>query len=113
MEQHYFICQHRMPVVKKDNLQHIYTMWNNTFPNQIANEIEVIFTSKDNGDLRQRFQVDGGRDMRGDETRQEATRYVDRPANLRRGNAPRPHRAGKGTSRARGCSSKVILVEYL
>lgn len=57
MEQHYFICQHRMPVVKKDNLQHIYNMWNSTFPNQIANEIEVIFTNKD-GDLRQRFQVE-------------------------------------------------------
>lgn len=57
MEQHYFVCQHRMPVVKKDNLQHIYNMWNSTFPNQIANEIEVIFTNKD-GDTRQRFQVE-------------------------------------------------------
>lgn len=56
MEQHYFVCQHRMPVVKKDNIQHIYNMWNSTFPGQIANEIEVIFTNKD-GDTRQRFQV--------------------------------------------------------
>lgn len=61
MEDHYFVCQHRMPVVKKNNLQHIYNMWNSTFPNQIANEIEVLFINQDNaggGDLRQRFQVD-------------------------------------------------------
>ena len=60
MEEHFFICQHRMPVVNKNNLQHIYNMWNNTFPNQIANEIEVIFTNKNGGDLSQRFRVGGG-----------------------------------------------------
>lgn len=70
-----------MPVVKKSNLQDIYNMWNNTFPNQIANEIEVIFTNKDNGDLRQRFHVEPSRDNEG---------KWDRPENLRRVNEPRP-----------------------
>lgn len=87
MDEHFFICQHRMPVVKKSNLQDIYNMWNNTFPNQIANEIEVIFTNKDNVDLRQRFQVEPSSSDKG---RLQMNGRWDRPENLRRVNEPQP-----------------------
>lgn len=87
MEDHYFVCQHKMPVVKKNSLQHIYNMWNHTFPNQIANEIEVIFTNKETGDLTQRYQIQSD--------------VLDRPQNRRNNrhrqrNAPQPgNEAGK------------------
>lgn len=90
MEEHYFVCQHRMPVVKKDNLQHIYQMWNNTFPNQIANEIEVIFTNRDTGDLRQRFQVEASDPrQRMVQQQQQRRRERQRTKAMRDGNAPR------------------------
>uniref|UniRef100_A0A6B2E8I3 Putative c-type lectin n=1 Tax=Phlebotomus kandelakii TaxID=1109342 RepID=A0A6B2E8I3_9DIPT len=45
VEQHNFICQHRMPYVSERNRQRVYAKWNETFPNELANEIEVIVTS--------------------------------------------------------------------
>ncbi|XP_059613344.1 uncharacterized protein LOC132259646 [Phlebotomus argentipes] len=48
VEQHNFICQHRMPFVSERNRQRVYAKWNETFPNELANEIEVIVTSNPN-----------------------------------------------------------------
>lgn len=112
MEEHFFICQHNMPVVKKNNLQHIYNMWNITFPNQVANEIEVIFTNKD-GDTSQRFQVAGqdsqkwsridGSPRNNNRNVPEANGQHPRPAELRRNpNEMRRHtqRANRPLNRA-------------
>lgn len=41
MEQYQFVCQHRMPYVSEKNRYKIYTKWNESFPNEMANEIEV------------------------------------------------------------------------
>lgn len=40
--QHQYICQHRMQYVTEKNRQKIYTKWNETYPNEMANEIEVL-----------------------------------------------------------------------
>ncbi|XP_055685983.1 uncharacterized protein LOC129791708 [Lutzomyia longipalpis] len=45
VEQHNFICQHRMPFVSERNRQRVYAKWNETFPNELANEIEVLVTT--------------------------------------------------------------------
>lgn len=39
-----FICQHKMPKVSEANRYKIYNRWNETYPNQLANEVvlEVI-----------------------------------------------------------------------
>ncbi|CAO1308531.1 unnamed protein product [Diamesa hyperborea] len=44
-EKHYFICQHRMPYVTEKNRQRIYNKWNETYPHQMANEVEVYVTT--------------------------------------------------------------------
>ena len=44
IERHYFICQHRMSFVNEKNRYKIYTKWNETYPNQLANEV-VVFVS--------------------------------------------------------------------
>ena len=48
MEKNNFICQHKMPYVGERNRQRIYAKWNETFPNQFANEIEVYITTNGN-----------------------------------------------------------------
>ena len=45
MEKHYFVCQHRMPYVNDKNRQLIYNKWNETYPNEMANEIEVFVSN--------------------------------------------------------------------
>lgn len=40
-EKNYYLCQHRMPYVSEKNRQRVYARWNETFPGQKANEIQV------------------------------------------------------------------------
>ncbi|XP_070494780.1 probable basic-leucine zipper transcription factor K [Chironomus tepperi] len=61
-EKHYYLCQHRMPYVSEKNRQRIYTRWNETFPGQMANEIQVYVTSP-NGNRRE-MQRSGGNTRR-------------------------------------------------
>lgn len=44
VEEHRYICQHRMPYVTEKNRQKIYNKWNVTYPNQLANEKEVVLS---------------------------------------------------------------------
>lgn len=37
-----FICQHKMPLVSSRSRAKVYTRWNETFPNELANEVEVV-----------------------------------------------------------------------
>ncbi|XP_055619658.1 uncharacterized protein LOC129764515 isoform X2 [Toxorhynchites rutilus septentrionalis] len=37
-----FICQHKMPFVNSNSRSKVYNRWNATFPNQLANEVEVV-----------------------------------------------------------------------
>lgn len=37
-----FICQHKMPFVNSHSRTKVYTRWNATFPNELANEVEVV-----------------------------------------------------------------------
>lgn len=37
-----FICQHKMPLVNSHSRAKVYTRWNATFPNEMANEVEVV-----------------------------------------------------------------------
>lgn len=37
-----FICQHKMPFVNSNSRSKVYTRWNETFPNELANEVEVV-----------------------------------------------------------------------
>ncbi|XP_053683242.1 uncharacterized protein LOC128733582 isoform X2 [Sabethes cyaneus] len=37
-----FICQHKMPLVSGHSKSKVYNRWNATFPNQMANEMEVV-----------------------------------------------------------------------
>lgn len=37
-----FICQHKMPLVNGHSRAKVYTRWNETFPNALANEVEVV-----------------------------------------------------------------------
>lgn len=48
-ERHNFICQHRMSFVNGKNRQRVYTKWNETYPNQMANEVEVYVSTNGNG----------------------------------------------------------------
>lgn len=41
----YFVCQHRMPFVSEKNRNKIYQKWNETYPNELANEVEVIVSN--------------------------------------------------------------------
>jgi len=50
----YFVCQHRMPFVSEKNRAKIYEKWNETYPNEIANEIEVIVSNP----ARNRYRTD-------------------------------------------------------
>lgn len=45
---HRFICQHRMRYVNSRNRQEIYAKWNETYPNQLANEVEVYLSANGN-----------------------------------------------------------------
>ncbi|CRK96090.1 CLUMA_CG009526, isoform A [Clunio marinus] len=47
-ERHYYICQHRMSYVNDKNRQRVYTKWNETYPNQLANEVEVYVSTNAN-----------------------------------------------------------------
>uniref|UniRef100_A0A1B0G8I7 C-type lectin domain-containing protein n=1 Tax=Glossina morsitans morsitans TaxID=37546 RepID=A0A1B0G8I7_GLOMM len=44
VDKHRFICQHKMPKVSEKNRYKVYSRWNATYPNQLANEVilEVI-----------------------------------------------------------------------
>lgn len=37
-----FICQHKMPFVNSHSRSKVYSRWNATFPNELANEVEVV-----------------------------------------------------------------------
>ncbi|KAL9694176.1 hypothetical protein quinque_013461 [Culex quinquefasciatus] len=37
-----FVCQHKMPFVNSHSRTKVYTRWNATFPNELANEVEVV-----------------------------------------------------------------------
>ncbi|XP_055534230.1 uncharacterized protein LOC129723808 isoform X2 [Wyeomyia smithii] len=37
-----FICQHKMPLVSSNSRAKVYNRWNATFPNEMANEVEVV-----------------------------------------------------------------------
>lgn len=39
VDQNRFICQHKMPRVSEKNRMKVYRRWNDTYPNQLANEI--------------------------------------------------------------------------
>lgn len=52
-ESHLFICQHRMSYVNEKNRQKVYTKWNETYPNQLANEVEVYVSTNANGNRSQ------------------------------------------------------------
>uniref|UniRef100_A0A336M159 CSON009576 protein n=1 Tax=Culicoides sonorensis TaxID=179676 RepID=A0A336M159_CULSO len=55
-DQHYFVCQHRMPLVSSKNRYRVYQKWNQTFPNELANENEVIVSNKNrNGQYKYRI----------------------------------------------------------
>lgn len=43
-----FICQHRMPLVSETSRNQVYSRWNETFPNQKANEKLVYIVSDPN-----------------------------------------------------------------
>ncbi|CRK96097.1 CLUMA_CG009532, isoform A [Clunio marinus] len=51
-EKHFYLCQHRMPFVSERSRQRIYAKWNETFPGQFANEIQVYVTT--NGSIGNR-----------------------------------------------------------
>ena len=51
-EPHYFICQHRMNLVGEKQRQRVYTKWNETYPNQIANEVEIYVSTNGNNNRR-------------------------------------------------------------
>lgn len=42
VERHHFVCQHNMPMVTDRNRHKVYAKWNASFPNEMANEMEVI-----------------------------------------------------------------------
>jgi hypothetical protein len=44
-ERHFFICQHRMSFVNEKNRHKVYTKWNETYPNQMASEVEVYVSA--------------------------------------------------------------------
>lgn len=52
MEKNNFICQHKMPYVGERNRERIWAKWNETFPNQLANEIEVYITTNGNSNKK-------------------------------------------------------------
>lgn len=54
-ELHYFICQHRMSLVNEKQRQRVYTKWNETYPNQMANEVEVYVSTNGNNNNRSQF----------------------------------------------------------
>ncbi|KAG5678500.1 hypothetical protein PVAND_008167 [Polypedilum vanderplanki] len=58
-EKHYYLCQHRMPFVSEKNRQRIYIKWNETFPGQMANEIQV-YAPQINGNRRGGMQQRSG-----------------------------------------------------
>lgn len=48
VEEHQYICQHRMPYVSQKNREKVWSKWNNTFgANEMANEIEVLLSEDD------------------------------------------------------------------
>lgn len=51
-ERHRFICQHRMRYVNSRNRQEVYAKWNETYPNQLANEVEVYLSANGNNNRR-------------------------------------------------------------
>lgn len=51
VDKHPFICQHRMPYVSEKNRHRVYSKWNVTYPNEMANEVEVVI----NQDFKQRL----------------------------------------------------------
>lgn len=55
-QEHKFICQHRMPFVNEKNRQKIYNKWNETYPNEMANEIEIVMSEDDLSRRRRRLQ---------------------------------------------------------
>ncbi|XP_035792990.1 probable serine/threonine-protein kinase DDB_G0280133 isoform X2 [Anopheles albimanus] len=47
-----FICQHRMPLVTEQSRNQVYSRWNETFPNQKANEKMVYIVNDPNNRTR-------------------------------------------------------------
>lgn len=41
-----FICQHKMPFVNSHSRAKVYNRWNATFPNELANEVEVVIADQ-------------------------------------------------------------------
>ncbi|XP_055847165.1 trichohyalin isoform X2 [Episyrphus balteatus] len=41
VDKHRYICQHKMPKVSEKNRFKVYDRWNQTYPNQMANEVEM------------------------------------------------------------------------
>lgn len=54
-ERHYFICQHRMSYVNEKNRKRVYNKWNETYPNQLANEVEVYVANNGNSNSNRRW----------------------------------------------------------
>lgn len=48
-DEYHFVCQHRMPYVSEMNRYKIYTKWNESYPNEMANEIEVVLKENQDG----------------------------------------------------------------
>lgn len=49
VEKHNFVCQHKMPYVSEQNRHNIYAKWNASYPNEMANEMEVIIDDRKEG----------------------------------------------------------------
>lgn len=47
-EKHYFICQHHLTTVSDKDRVDVYNKWNETYPNQMANEFVVFVKGNNN-----------------------------------------------------------------
>ncbi|XP_065080755.1 uncharacterized protein rgn isoform X2 [Ochlerotatus camptorhynchus] len=50
-----FICQHKMPFVNSHSRSKVYTRWNETFPNELANEVEVVVANQPRSNKQRDF----------------------------------------------------------
>lgn len=56
-----FICQHKMPLVNSHSRAKVYTRWNETFPNELANEVEVVVADQPrSSNVRDYYSTAGG-----------------------------------------------------
>lgn len=49
VQTHHFVCQHNMPFVSDKDRHKVYARWNASYPNEMANEMEVIVDDRKPG----------------------------------------------------------------